>query len=196
MSDYREVTYTYKLVLLGDSSVGKTSIATQFVNNSFSEFQDSTIGAAFLSKMLVVNGNRINFEIWDTAGQERYHSLAPMYYRNATIILIVYDITSMTSFEGAKRWLTELKLTMTADTQVIFIGNKKDKEKRRMVKFEDVERYCYQNGLQHYEACAKNKENIDNIFKKVASNVEIDKKYIKRSNFVIEKPKKNNYCCR
>ena len=196
MSDYREVTYTYKLVLLGDSSVGKTSIATQFVNNAFSEFQDSTIGAAFLSKMLVVKGNRINFEIWDTAGQERYHSLAPMYYRNATIILIVYDITSMTSFEGAKRWLTELKLTMTADTQVIFIGNKKDKEKRRMVKFEDVDRYCYENGLEHYETCAKNKKEIDNIFKKVASNIEIDKKYIKRTNFVIEKPKRNNYCCR
>ena len=196
MSDYREVTYTYKLVLLGDSSVGKTSIATQFVNNAFSEFQDSTIGAAFLSKLLVVKGNRINFEIWDTAGQERYHSLAPMYYRNAKVILIVYDITSMASFEGAKKWLTEIRLSMAPDTHIIFIGNKIDREKNRMVKFEEVDRYCYQNGLEHYETCAKNKENIDNIFKTIASNLEIDKKYIKRSNFVIEKPKKYNYCCR
>ena len=196
MSDYREVTYTYKLVLLGDSSVGKTSIATQFVNNAFSEFQDSTIGAAFLSKLLVVKGNRINFEIWDTAGQERYHSLAPMYYRNAKVILIVYDITSMASFEGAKKWLTEIRLSMKPDTHIIFIGNKIDREKNRMVKFEEVDRYCYQNGLEHYETCAKNKENIDNIFKTIASNLEIDKKYIKRSNFVIEKPKKYNYCCR
>ena len=93
MSNYNLEIYTCKVVLLGESAVGKTSLATRFVNNQFSEFEESTIGAAFLSKALTINNKTIKFEIWDTAGQERYQSLAPMYYRGAKVGIIVFDLT-------------------------------------------------------------------------------------------------------
>ena len=92
---------SYKVVILGDSCVGKTSIATQFSNGTFSELQDSTIGAAYFTKTRTIDGKEKRIEIWDTAGQERYHSLAPMYYRGAKAAIVVYDITCITSFEKA-----------------------------------------------------------------------------------------------
>ena len=98
----------FKLVLLGDSAVGKSCLATRFVNDDYHEFQEPTIGAAFLTKEIIVNDKKITFEIWDTAGQERYKSLAPMYYRGASAALIVFDITSRDSFNGAKLWINEI----------------------------------------------------------------------------------------
>ena len=196
MSNSRVATYTYKLVLLGDSAVGKTSIATQFVNNTFAEFQESTIGAAFLSKSLFVNGNKIHFEIWDTAGQERYHSLAPMYYRNAKIVLVVYDITSQTSFESAKRWIRELYLSMKPDVQIVFIGNKSDRKKYREVDHSEVEKYCHDNEIDHYETSAKDVENIKKVFDTIASKLDLVEDDFKEVSLDIDRlPKKRRNCC-
>uniref|UniRef100_A0A2P2KZE9 Ras-related protein RHN1-like n=1 Tax=Rhizophora mucronata TaxID=61149 RepID=A0A2P2KZE9_RHIMU len=98
-----------KLVLLGDMGTGKTSLVLRFVKGQFFDFQESTIGAAFFTQVLSLNEVTIKFDIWDTAGQERYHSLAPMYYRGAAAAVVVYDITSMESFERAKKWVLELQ---------------------------------------------------------------------------------------
>ncbi|KAG4398426.1 hypothetical protein GLYMA_08G038902v4 [Glycine max] len=97
-----------KLVLLGDMGAGKTSLVLRFVKGEFSEYQDSTIGAAFFTQVLSLNEATVKFDIWDTAGQERYHSLAPMYYRGAAAAIVVYDITSMDSFVRAKKWVREV----------------------------------------------------------------------------------------
>merc|ERR1712174_192060 len=102
-------TYQFKLVLLGDTSVGKSSIVIRFVKGQFSEYQESTIGAAFLTQTVPVQDCTVKFEIWDTAGQERYHSLAPMYYRGAQAAVVIYDVTSNDSFERAQRWISELR---------------------------------------------------------------------------------------
>ncbi len=91
----------FKLVLLGESAVGKSSLVLRFVKGQFHEFQESTIGAAFLTQTLVVDDVTVKFEIWDTAGQERYHSLAPMYYRGAQAAIVVYDITNQVKRETA-----------------------------------------------------------------------------------------------
>ena len=99
----------FKLVLLGESAVGKSSMALRFVNGRFSEFQENTIGAAYLTKSVVIDDNAVKFEIWDTAGQERYNSLAPMYYRGAQAAIVVYDITNADTFERAKSWVKELQ---------------------------------------------------------------------------------------
>lgn len=96
-------TYTFKLVILGHYSVGKSSIVLNFIKNEFNPNEESTIGAAFLTKTVFIDGIAVKFEIWDTAGQERYYSLIPMYYRGANAALVVYDITSAESFERAKR---------------------------------------------------------------------------------------------
>merc|ERR1719249_6525 len=100
---------SYKLVLLGDAAVGKSSVVGRFVKNEFLDFQQPTIGAAFLTQTVNLATHKVKFEIWDTAGQERYRSLAPMYYRGAGAALVVYDITNPESFAGAKSWVKELQ---------------------------------------------------------------------------------------
>ena len=95
--------FQYKLVLLGDSAVGKSSLVLRFVRGQFFEYQESTIGAAFLTQTVALNETTVKFEIWDTAGQERYHSLAPMYYRGAAAAIVVYDITNRVSTTLAPR---------------------------------------------------------------------------------------------
>ena len=98
-----------KLVLLGDTAVGKSCLVVRFVRDEFFDFQEPTIGAAFLTQTITLDDVTVKFEIWDTAGQERYRSLAPMYYRGAVAAVVVYDITSEQSFVGAKGWVSELK---------------------------------------------------------------------------------------
>lgn len=119
----------FKLVLLGDSSVGKSSIVHRFVKDTFDELRESTIGAAFLSQTVKIkDGNEdvvIKFEIWDTAGQERYKSLAPMYYRNANAALVVYDVTQPDSLSKAQSWVQELQNKVGDEELVIYlVGNK------------------------------------------------------------------------
>ena len=101
--------FQFKLVLLGDSAVGKSSLVLRFVRGQFFEYQESTIGAAFLTQTVALNDTTVKFEIWDTAGQERYHSLAPMYYRGAAAAIVVYDITNRDTFQRAKQWVKELQ---------------------------------------------------------------------------------------
>ena len=112
-------TVHYKLVLLGDASVGKSCLVVRFCRGEFYEYQEPTIGAAFMTQTVNLKDVNIKFEIWDTAGQERYRSLAPMYYRGAAAAVVVYDITSADSFAGAKRWITELK---SMHSQQVIIG--------------------------------------------------------------------------
>ena len=114
---------SYKVVLVGDTGVGKSSIATQFANNEFSEFQESTIGAAFFSKSMEIDGTSYKIDVWDTAGQERYHSLTPMYYRGAKIALIVFDITNLLSYEKMKQWADEIKNSVN-NIVITIVGNK------------------------------------------------------------------------
>eukprot|EP00731_Ephydatia_muelleri_P037831 Em0574g2a len=105
----REKICQFKLVLLGESAVGKSSLVLRFVKGQFHEYQESTIGAAFLTQTVNVDDTTVKFEIWDTAGQERYHSLAPMYYRGAQAAIVVYDITNLDTFTRAKSWVKELQ---------------------------------------------------------------------------------------
>ena len=99
----------FKLVLLGESAVGKSSLVLRFVKGQFHEYQESTIGAAFLTQTLSMEDSEVKFEIWDTAGQERYNSLAPMYYRGAQAAIVVYDILNQDSFQRAQTWVSELQ---------------------------------------------------------------------------------------
>ncbi|GMF89515.1 unnamed protein product [[Candida] boidinii] len=125
----------FKLVLLGESAVGKSSIVHRFVKDSFDDLRESTIGAAFLTQTIALDNNvTVKFEIWDTAGQERYKSLAPMYYRNANCALVVYDITQPTSLDRAKSWIKELQRQASPDIVIALAGNKLDLESERMLK--------------------------------------------------------------
>ncbi|TKS67879.1 Ras-related protein [Collichthys lucidus] len=126
----------FKLVLLGDMAVGKSSLVLRFVKGQFDEFQETTIGAAFLAQSVCLDDTTVKFEIWDTAGQERYHSLAPMYYRGAQAAIVVFDITKPETFERAKAWVKELQRQASPNIVIALAGNKADLAERRLVEYE------------------------------------------------------------
>eukprot|EP01084_Bolivina_argentea_P272811 464575_1 len=161
-------TYQFKLVLLGDTSVGKSSIVIRFVKGQFSEYQESTIGAAFLTQTVPVQDCTVKFEIWDTAGQERYHSLAPMYYRGAAAAIVVYDITSQESFHRAKSWVKELQRQGSPDVVIALAGNKIDREEEREVSAADAKQYADDNTLYFIETSAKTNVNVRELFLAIA----------------------------
>lgn len=131
----------FKLVLLGDTAVGKSCLVVRFVRDEFFEFQEPTIGAAFLTQSVSLGDSTVKFEIWDTAGQERYRSLAPMYYRGAAAAIVVYDITNKESFNGAKSWVKELQRRGDPNVTIALAGNKADLESKRNVHKEV--NYCH-----------------------------------------------------
>ncbi|XP_064408504.1 ras-related protein Rab-5B isoform X2 [Latimeria chalumnae] len=126
----------FKLVLLGESAVGKSSLVLRFVKGQFHEYQESTIGAAFLTQSVCLDDTTVKFEIWDTAGQERYHSLAPMYYRGAQAAIVVYDIANQETFARAKTWVKELQRQASPNIVIALAGNKADLANKRMVEYE------------------------------------------------------------
>ena len=158
----------FKLVLLGKSDVGKSSLVLRFGKGKFYEFQDATIGAAFLTQNVCLGYTTVKFEIWDTAGQERFHSLAPMYYRNAQAAVVVYDITNADTFERAKKGVGEFQRQALPDTVLALAGNKSDFETRRTVEYDKASAYAEENGLLFMETSAKNGNNVNEIFSAIA----------------------------
>merc|ERR1712226_1132332 len=118
-------------VLLGDAAVGKSCLVVRFVRDEFFEFQEPTIGAAFLTQTVALDDATVKFEIWDTAGQERYRSLAPMYYRGAAAAIVVYDITNPDTFQRGKQWVKELQRQGNPNIVIALAGNKSDLSSKR-----------------------------------------------------------------
>ena len=182
--------YEYKLVLLGDQAVGKTSIVIRFIKGSYDEYIDSTIGAAFFTQTLSISNYSVKFEIWDTAGQERYEALAPMYYRGAGAAIIVYDITKEETFQRAEFWVNQLKKHMGDENEknkndksesdkilICLVGNKVDLDHQRQVSRAAAEKYANDNNLLFIETSAKNNINIKEIFSKIAKKLPKNKKH-------------------
>jgi len=176
-------TLKYKLVLLGDASVGKSCIAVRFVRGDFFEFQEPTIGAAFMTQTLNVPSKQVivKFEIWDTAGQERYKSLAPMYYRGAAVAVVVYDVTSAASYDGARNWVSELERSCGPEKKdkmiIALLGNKVDLgEDARAVETSAAKAFAVEKGLLFAETSAKSGQNINDIFQEMANNLDLQKK--------------------
>ena len=156
-----------KVVFLGDSSVGKSSIVQRICLNRFNNYQDPTIGAAFLSFSVINNDIRYVYKIWDTAGQERYRTLANMYYRNSDYAVIVFDISQVNSFETVKLWIEEIN-NNAPKCKIIIVANKIDlpikENQRKIVNF--INEYEY----EYFEVSAKTGENINNLFDFIKEN--------------------------
>lgn len=187
---------SYKIVLLGDTAVGKSCVASRFVNDQFYEFQEPTIGAAFLTKTMEYNEKKFRFEIWDTAGQERYRSLAPMYYRGSAAAIIVYDITQNDSLNGAITWVKEVK-KRAAHAEIILVGNKKDLEVNKKVDYDNVREIAEQNNIRHLLVSAKTGENINLIFEKICELLPEDvvKLNDQINNIIIREKTVKSKCC-
>lgn len=167
-----------KLVLLGEAAVGKSSVVLRFVNNEFQDNKEPTIGAAFLTQKCRLEDKVIKFEIWDTAGQERFHSLAPMYYRNAQAAVVVYDVTKAPSLDKAKSWVKELQRQANPNIVIALAGNKVDlveeESDARQVPTEEAKAYAEESGLLFFETSAKQGTGVQEVFTEIAKKIPLD----------------------
>ncbi|KAL4482995.1 hypothetical protein ABPG74_019021 [Tetrahymena malaccensis] len=164
-----------KVVILGNSGVGKSSIMMRFVKDEFSATQPTTMGAAFMSKIIKTADNQFKFQIWDTAGQEKYKSLAPLYYREARIGIVVYDITSLASFGVLKTWITELQKQGPENLILAIVGNKSDLQDKQEVPYEDAMNFAKQVDALFELTSAKENRGINDLFMKLANKIELQK---------------------
>ena len=193
-----------KILLIGDSSVGKTSILLKYIDDKFSDNYMSTIGVEYKIKSLTINGKKVMLRIWDTSGQERFLSITKNFYRNANGVIFVFDITNETSFYNIKLWLNDLENCEGKITKIL-VGNKVDLEENRKVGKEKIKKYIEKKEMKYFEVSAKEGINIDLIFKELAELIfleqpEINEDKIKFSNSFIlsiekKKSKKKKQCC-
>lgn len=162
-----------KLVLIGDSSCGKTSIMQQYVNRRFAADFRPTVGTDFLSKALVVDGETVNINLWDTAGQERFRSLTTSYYKGSEVCVVVFDLTNAETFDHVEEWIDEFKRVCHVETgekfPICVVGNKADLEQERVIPKMEAMRYCQQKGWLYHETSAKLADGIDMMFKDCAN---------------------------
>jgi len=163
--------HLFKLLLIGDSAVGKTCILFRFSDDAFNTSFISTIGIDFKIKTVDIDGKRVKLQIWDTAGQERFHTITTSYYRGANGIMMVYDITNNKSFENITKWLRNITDFASEDVIRILLGNKCDMEEKRMISTNRGQEIAQANGIKFYETSAKTNENIHEAFMTLATDI-------------------------
>jgi small GTP-binding protein len=159
-----EADYLFKIVLVGDSAVGKSNLLLRKTRDEFNEESVSTIGVEFAITFSKLEESNIKTQIWDTAGQDRFRALTSQYYRGAFGVLLVYDITKKSSFENVDIWLKEIREHTQKQTQIILIGNKCDLNHLRVVKTDEGMEYAKKNGLSFLETSALDSTNVDMAF--------------------------------
>ncbi|CAF3502085.1 unnamed protein product [Rotaria sp. Silwood1] len=159
----------FKLVFLGEQSVGKTSLITRFMYDSFDNTYQATIGIDFLSKTMYLEDRTVRLQLWDTAGQERFRSLIPSYIRDSTVAVVVYDITNSNSFQQTSRWIEEVRAERGNDVIIMLVGNKTDLADRRQVSTLDGEERAKDLNVMFIETSAKAGYNVKQLFRRVAA---------------------------
>lgn len=166
-----EYDYLFKIVLIGDSGVGKSNLLSRFTRNEFNLESKSTIGVEFATKSIVAEGKTIKAQIWDTAGQERYRAITSAYYRGAVGALLVYDITKHGTFENVERWLKELRDHADANTVIMLVGNKSDLRHLRAVSTEEAMAFAEKNNLAFIETSALEATGVDSAFQRILTEI-------------------------
>jgi len=158
----------YKLVFLGDEAVGKTSIITRFMYDTFDNTYKVTIGIDFVSKTMYLEDRIVRLQLWDTAGQERFRSLIPSYIRDSSVAIVVYDITNRASFLNTEQWIEDVRTERGQDVVIMLVGNKTDLSERRSVSVAEGEHKARQSGVMFIETSAKAGFNVKALFRKLA----------------------------
>ncbi|XP_072458402.1 ras-related protein Rab-3D [Notamacropus eugenii] len=159
--------YMFKLLIIGNSSVGKTSFLFRYADDSFTSAFVSTVGIDFKVKTVYRNEKRVKLQIWDTAGQERYRTITTAYYRGAMGFLLMYDVSNQESFNAVQDWATQIKTYSWDNAQVILVGNKCDLEDERVVSTEDGKHLADDLGFEFFEASAKDNINVKQVFERL-----------------------------
>ena len=187
-----------KLLLIGNTYVGKTMIVQKFIDNSFSKSTVSTIGVDLQSKIIDINGKKVKYLIWDTAGEDRMKTMTYSYYRGCHVILVVYDVTERKSFQNVTTWVECIDKFAKSNVLRILVGNKTDLEDKRVVSTEEGKKLAEENGLKYYEISALKISGLHEMFEDIAKEyVEIyeQKQY---KNFQLKKiqesKKKKKFC--
>ena len=188
MSSDQEYDYLFKLLLIGNSSVGKSSLLFRFVENVWDDSFVPTIGVDFVTKYifiifipinffiqklktLEVNGKKVKLQIWDTAGQERFKNITASYYRGGNGVLVVYDITDRESFENLNSWLIEIEKNANKNVYKLLIGNKCDLEDKRKVTFQEGKDFAESNGMKFMETSAKTASKVQEAFELLTNEI-------------------------
>ncbi|EPQ30572.1 uncharacterized protein PFL1_02096 [Pseudozyma flocculosa PF-1] len=158
----------FKLVFLGEQSVGKTSLITRFMYDTFDNTYQATIGIDFLSKTMYLEDRTVRLQLWDTAGQERFRSLIPSYIRDSSVAVVVYDITNRASFQNTSKWVDDVRAERGNDVIIVLVGNKTDLSDKRQVTTEEAEKKAQEFNVMFIETSAKAGHNVKVLFKKIA----------------------------
>ncbi|KAF9902874.1 Ras- protein Rab-11A [Lobosporangium transversale] len=171
MSKDDEYDYLFKVVLIGDSGVGKSNLVSRFTRNEFNLESKSTIGVEFTTRSIQVDAKTIKAQIWDTAGQERYRAITAAYYRGAVGALLVYDIAKHQTYENVGRWLKELRDHADTNIVIMLVGNKSDLRHLRAVPTDEAKQFAAENGLSFIETSALDASNVELSFQRILTEI-------------------------
>merc|ERR1711963_182576 len=166
-----EYDYLFKLLLIGDSGVGKSCLLLRFADDTYTESYISTIGVDFKIRTIELDGKTIKLQIWDTAGQERFRTITSSYYRGAHGIIVVYDVTDQESFNNVKQWLQEIDRYARENVNKLLVGNKCDLTNKKVVDYTSAKEYADQLGIPFLETSAKNATNVEQAFMTMAAEI-------------------------
>jgi len=171
----RDYDHLFKLLIIGDSGVGKSSLLLRFADNTFNGSYITTIGVDFKIKTIEVDGEKIKLQIWDTAGQERFRTITSTYYRGTHGVIIVYDVTNTDTFINVKRWLHEIDQNCDVVNRIL-VGNKNDNPDRKTVQTIDAQQFANSMNIQLFETSAKENVNVEEMFNYITKLLLINKK--------------------
>ncbi|XP_075154687.1 RAS oncogene family member Rab35 isoform X2 [Haematobia irritans] len=162
--------HLFKLLIIGDSGVGKTSLLLRFSDDTFNSSHISTIGVDFKIRTFTIDDQQVKVQIWDTAGQERFRTITSTYYRGTHGVIVVYDVTDGGSFQNIRKWLQEIHENCNA-VNIVLVGNKNDDPERKVVDTEDSQRFAQSMGIQLFETSAKNNTGVNEMFHSITEQV-------------------------
>lgn len=166
-----EYDYLFKLLLIGDSGVGKSCLLLRFADDTYTESYISTIGVDFKIRTIELDGKTIKLQIWDTAGQERFRTITSSYYRGAHGIIVVYDVTDQESFENVRNWLQEIERYANENVNKLLVGNKSDLTSKKIVDYTTAKEFADHLGIPFLETSAKNATNVEQAFMTMAAEI-------------------------
>lgn len=194
-----EYDFLFKIILIGETGVGKSSIVTSYVDRHISDSHETTIGVDFRMKLVEMNGKTAKLQLWDTAGQEKFRAITRSYYRGAHAILVVIDVTNINSFNNINKWFTEIEENCQKKPAVFIIGNKTDLAFNREVMYSDVLEFAYKKEIPYKECSAKTSTFIDDMFlfiaEKTYENCKEQNTLYVNNGIKLDKKEKNSKCC-